>query len=68
MVQKKFYVNKFLSLKWIPGIWLVEKDIWYMIKNHFIFDPVQKRDQLKFYRLSDASFPNNFETPKRTVL
>ena len=26
------------------------------MKNHFIFDSVQKRDLLKFYRLSGATF------------
>ena len=34
-----------------------------MIKSHFIFDPVQKREtKLKFYRLSDATFYDHIYT------
>ena len=33
-----------------------------MIKNHFIFDPVQKCETLNFYRLSDATFYDHINT------
>ena len=56
--------NDFLSYLWINVEMIFYRISELMLptliqrydKNHFIFDPVQKRDQLKFYRRSDAAF------------